>query len=291
MAIIETIGCNESTATRASATHGASLHRTTRISVRLGGRRRHATPVRAHRLQDGALSPRLFRATTRPVAARFIPAWARGRQIGAAAKRPCRRDQGSDKPRFSVSRVAVVPKNVPSASVTATANALQDVMRTTFGKSPAPPVFTARSPRIASAIKAATATAGASSGSDLDRSLMRRRVVDHHAALDHRPLQIFPVQQVRRVPAHALQHRLDRGAAAYAPCAARRPFFSGHRSSYQPGRAARLQHNLGLVPMRNFLAFIDCLVPMSRRDVDRRPFEAVPRSPPPLPFIDLGTQP
>ena len=192
MAIIETIGCNESTATRASATQGASLHRTTRISGRLAARRRHATPVRAHWLRKAALAPRLSQGTlvqSRP--ASYLPG-VRGRQIGTAAKRPCRRDRWSDKPRFSVNQVAVVPKNVPMASVTVTANALQDMMHTTFGKSPAPPVFTARSPRIASAIKAATATAGASSGSDLDRSLMRRRVVDHHAALDHHPLQVAP---------------------------------------------------------------------------------------------------
>ena len=61
MAIIETIGCNGSTAPRASASQEASLHRTTRISVRLGGRRRHATPVRAHRLREGALTSLPFR--------------------------------------------------------------------------------------------------------------------------------------------------------------------------------------------------------------------------------------
>ena len=280
MAIIETKGCNGSTAPRASASQEASLHRTTRISVRFAGRRRHATPVRAHRLHDGALSPRLFRATTRPVAARFIPACPRERKIGVAAKRPCRRDRGSDKPRFSVSQVAVVPKNVPMASVTVTANALQEMMHTTFGKSPAPPVFTARSPRIASAIKAATATAGASSGSDLDRSLMRRRVVDHHAALDHHPLQVAPTQRVRCVPAHAFRHRLDRRLQPLQHLAQRVAHLLrgiGPRIGLaEPRDCNRISTPGPMIRRAISPAVIDCLVRRSQLDVDRRPFEAVP---------------
>lgn len=100
-----------------------------------------------------------------------LPKLERPSRLGEAMRRPFARQAKlvrGDGPRrrrvSSVDQPATVPKKVPTLYVTAIANALQNVTRTMPGRSFAPPVFAAKAPSIASATKAAAATAAARFG-------------------------------------------------------------------------------------------------------------------------------